>query len=248
VYDLANGFAFGGGHVKRQVVVVALFAVVGLVAATAVRPADEVAITEFITSGKQDSPLQIVGFKLPDKNSTGIPIVLLHNKTDKKVASLTLGALSGDPRVLGTHEKVIYYTNSSLGQDLENSRIAPNGDIELLQDFLRPDDFSLLSISGNLQSNCLHVAVIVSYVFFSDGTVWKFDPRNDNSWWRDSLRQESKDSCHSSPEVENTLKQLKTENWSGAPPSHPSSEVLQSYSVKCPVRTINGQLTAVCNW
>jgi hypothetical protein len=221
---------------------------VGLVAASAVRPADEVTITEFITSGKQDSPVKIVGFRLPEKISTGAPIVLLHNTTDKEIASYTLGALSGDPRVVGASEKVIYYTNGSLGQDLQNSRIAPNGDTELLQDFLTPDGFNLLSISRNLRSNCLHVAVIVSYVFFSDGTVWKFDPHNDNSWWRDSLHFGNKDACDDSPEVEETLRQLKSEAWSKASPAHANSQLVQSYSVMCPIRMISGDLTAVCNW
>jgi hypothetical protein len=97
-------------------------------------------------------------------------------------------------------------------------------------------------------STCLQVAVIVTRVEFSDGTVWAHDPKQNASLWTDSVASETAGSCQNSSDATDTLKQLAT-SWSGLPPKHFSNETIELYSVACPVKkTKDGKLIAICAW
>jgi len=89
---------------------------------------------------------------------------------------------------------------------------------------------------------------MVVKVEFSDGTAWEANRQQFRLLWNDSIRPESARSCENSPGIAETLKQVKGGTYSGAPPAQSSSETIQSYSVACPVRTIQGVLAVACKW
>ncbi len=230
---------------RRSQQVACVLSVVLLMALTGAS-ASRLSVNLLYTIAKQDSPLQIAGFKLPGKPG-GYPKILLHNTTDKEITFFYLIGLSGNPRGVGGQDPK---TVTGVGQTSKwvqpEPVIAPKGAAELDATFLRPLTTAFNAIS--LRSNCLHVAVIVTEVQFSDGTAWHSDSRQNQAMWKDSLRPESTVSCDSSPDVAETLKQVASESYSGAPSTHLSSDTVQSYSVACPVRAIGRDLVAVCDW
>jgi hypothetical protein len=207
---------------------------------------DRVVVNLFVTTAKQDCPLQILGFRLPDRLGEP-PKVLLHNTTAKEVTFFYLYALIGNPRgVDGGDPKLA----SGLGQESKwvhpEPTIPPNGDAEFEAKFLRP--FLAAFHAKEVRSNCLHVAVVVTNVEFADGTVWDATWKQDQLLWKDSIRSESSRSCDTSPAIDETLEQLKGSGPASRLPTHLSSETVQFYSVACPVRSSIGGFTAECDW
>jgi len=208
--------------------------------------ASRLGVSLLFTIANQDCPLQIVGFKLPDKPG-GYSKVLLHNTTAKEITSFYLIGLVGNPRgANGASPK----TESGMGQLANSVRtepvIAPDGNSELDVTFLRP--LSAAYHAVNLRSNCLHIAVIVAETDFSDGSVWHSNSNQNQALWEDSIRPESTVSCDNSPDVDETLKQIKTESYSAKTSTHLNPDTVQSYSVACPVRPSGRDLVAVCDW
>src|ERR1700729_846158 len=84
---------------------------IALLCAVSAFPTDHVVVNLYVTTASQDSPVQIVGFKLPgavaDEAQNEIvervplcrwcPKVLLHNATAKQVTTIQLQGVMGDP-------------------------------------------------------------------------------------------------------------------------------------------------------
>jgi hypothetical protein len=224
----------------------AITASVVLFMASTATPTDRVVVNSFVTAVKQDCPIQILGFRLPDRSGEP-PKVLLHNTTASEVIFFYLYALIGDPRgVDGSGPKLA----SGLGQKSKwvhpEPKIPPHGDAEFEAKFLRP--FLAAFQAKDVRSNCLHVAVIVTNVELADGTAWASNSKHDELLWRESIRLESSTSCDNSPAIGETLGQLKGSGPASLAPARLNPETVQFYSVACPVRTTSGGLVAMCDW
>jgi hypothetical protein len=231
---------------------------------------DNVVLYLFITTAKQDSPVKIVGFRLPN-SATGdegpsemaeppeqgpvlvcrwCPQVLLRNTTPKQIKNVSLQGLMGDPnRPEGTNEVVHglgILTESRLGQPSPYV-IAPNGDASFGDNALWPSSMAIMAASA-VNSNCLHVAVAVWKVEFWDGTLWMSDREQEQSQWKESLKQENTIPCKDSSAVD--LRQLHRGTGTRALPVRIFRlGITQSYSAACPVQWVNGEFSmGHCAW
>lgn len=220
-----------------------VFLIVVLVASVACA-ADLVTIHLLYTAAKQDSPLQITGFRLPDHTGGDIGI-LLHNATSKEIISYDFVAPFGDPRpVSGTAPS----THSNIGSVLDRYPplpIEPQGNAQVNSALLRP--INSVMAASDLGSNCIQVAVLVSDVKFSDGAEWKA-PGDWAEPWRASIRPESVNACEDNgPDAVATLKRMKG-GALGSATVPPDAAVVEFYTDTCPVRLLNGLVTAFCDY
>jgi hypothetical protein len=244
-----------------------LTAATALFVASTAFPTENLVVKLFVTTVKQDSPVQVVGFKYPDKGpgypsgdgseasclSGGYcPKVVLHNATAKDVTFIAVYGLVGDPALHEDGDAEYPHTGVEV-LSLNNWKstsprlIAANGESEFGSATLWPVTTVGIGLS-TVESTCLQFAVIVTRVEFSDGTVWAHDPKQNAPLWRDSIAGGTAGSCRNSSGAADTLKQLITSR-SALPPAHSSNDTMESYSVACPVRkNKDGKLFAVCAW
>jgi hypothetical protein len=221
-----------------------------------------------VTTVKQDSPVQVVGFKYPDRGPgypqsehdfdslcrTGgyCPKVVLRNTTAPDVTSIVVDGLTGDPGKSEDGEGE--YPHLAMGVLQVDSKmtaprpvIAANAESEFGSSLLWPAQIlgGALMHSGAV---CIHVAVVVTRVEFSDGTTWYRDSKQNAEMWRDSVRGSGDGACQTSDEASRELKSFAT--WAHGPiPSHSTTDTMDSYTVSCPVRKIpSGEDAAVCTW
>jgi len=213
-------------------------------------PPDDAKIVVFVTTVKQESPLQITGFRLPDKVG-GAPVLVLRNVSGKQILDFHVAAVVGNPEADARRDAerpIATNTNSSNLDWPQERAIPPNNEREAHENILR--SHTLASWGGRLHSSCLHVAAIVLSVEFDDGTRWQLENIQDQQIWKSSLRSDSTKSCDRSPAMESALKE-----WDGpagnaetGSPSHLDTRTVQSYSVTCPLRNLEGKLVAICPW
>lgn len=232
---------------------------IALFSALAAASNDRVMVNVVVTMVKQDSPVQIVGFKLPDKGpfsgkSVGVgcllegycPQVLLHNTTAKEVKFLEIRGILGNPRNNDPEypRSELEILASQALKSVPQPLIAANGDAAFGDRTLWPFMAVALSVK-ELQSNCIQFAVIVTRVEFSDGTVWRSDHNQNRILWRNSIRQGYASSCQDSRAVEDAINQLQGAGGGSAPsPLDSGSETVQFYEAACRVR---GSV-ATCDW
>ncbi len=209
---------------------------------------DAVKIVVFVTTAKQEGPLQITGFILPDKVGAG-PTLVVRNTADKPVSDFSLAVALGNPAPDSRGEMGPAYYTGGPTRDFRPSerQIPPNSERQVHQNGLHTH--YLAHWGGELHSTCLHVAAIVSRVTFADGTNWELE-QNAQQTWKDSLQSDSTKGCDHSPAAEIALR-----DWDGASgnaetgsSSHLDSRTVQSYSVACPLRNLSGKLVAICPW
>ena len=237
---------------------------IALLCAVSAFPTDHVVVNLYVTTASQDSPVQIVGFKLPgavaDEAQNEIvervplcrwcPKVLLHNATAKQVTTIQLQGVMGDPNRSvgdkgGASGGVAILAESRLDRPSPYV-ISPNADAEFGDSVLWPFN---LAVAGAkvVGSNCLHVAVVVWSVKFSDGTDWVNTYEQEHSSWNDSLRQKGVSSCKDLSVVD--LKKLHSGTVSIEAPSRQDSGITQSYSATCRVGAIGDELRLEhCSW
>jgi len=212
-------------------------------------PPSDVKIAVFVTTVKQESPLQILGFKPPDKVG-GAPILVVKNVSDKPVSDFYVSAAIGNPEGDSRGEVgPAYATGSGMRSVLPEERpIPPNSEREAHETAFR--SHYLAHWGAELHSTCLHVAAIVLSVKFADGTAWRLEGQQDQEIWKSSLPSDSTKGCDHSPAAEAALK-----DWDGpsgnaetGSPSHLPAGTVQSYSFACPLRNLDGKLVAVCPW
>jgi hypothetical protein len=234
---------FGGDMLKGIVVSLAAF-----IAASAVFSGHNPSVTILVTSAKQDCPVQIRGFKLPQKVG-GPPLLVVHNGTEKEVRVFYVSGYVGNPRKLkGSDPQVGFILGGEPPDSTKESQLAPSGDSELAYGVLKSHNFA--NLAKNVNSNCLHVAVLVTTVEFSDGSVWDSQAGREanQDLWRNSIRAESMKGCENSEEMEETLKELDSAGYrESGMPTNASPELVQYYTVSCPLVKLEGRLGAVCS-
>ena len=212
---------------------------------------DEEKIVVFVTTVKQESPLRITGFKLPDKVG-GAPVLVLRNVSNKQIHDFDVAADVGNPEAGADGEIGPAFatgTNSTRLDWPQERAIPPNSEQEAHENTLR--SHTLASWGGLLHSGCLHVAAIVFSVEFADGTTWRLENQKDQKIWRSSVRTDDTKSCDHSPAMQSALKEWddgSAGNEETGSPTHLDTGTVQSYSVTCPLRRIAGGLVAVCPW
>ncbi|HXT85801.1 MAG TPA: hypothetical protein VN745_02140 [Verrucomicrobiae bacterium] len=211
--------------------------------------ADELAIHLHFTAAKQDDPLQITGFKLPQSSESRptSPQVLLHNTTGRAIESFYMRAIIGDPRGAdGTEPKFV----NTLGQESPRiqppPQIAPYGDATFEATFLRPMNSAF--DAKNFGRSCVQIAVAVTYVKFSDGGTWSIGWKDFQPLWADSIQPESLQGCTPSENTGIALQELKGFTIFLRPVTGLSSSPVKSYSVVCRTQSVNSDGTAVCDW
>lgn len=219
---------------------------------TARPSADQVNVTIVVTAAVQDGPLQILGFKLPQKVGDA-PRLVLHNVSEKQIRGFSTQGAVGNPeestRVNAGEVVAIAQSNGSRRIHFPGEEtVPPNGYRDAHDLGLRSHNLALWG--QRLQSNCLHVTAIVFKVEFADGTRWELTTPREQAMWKASLRDDSTKSCSHSSTVQYALKQ-----WEGdagyvgmGEPSHQSTDMVQSYTVVCPLRMLGGGLKALCPW
>jgi hypothetical protein len=232
-------------------------------------PVQDFVVRLFVTIVKQDSPVEVVGFKYPDKGPgypnrddndyegmclTGgyCPKVVLRNTTGKVVTAVGVEGLYGNPaepqgRLGGPLSRSMDVVWADAKKLKSLDVITANGEAEFGSNTLWP--FAAAGIGTHeLGSSCVHVAVVVRRIEFSDGTDWAYDSAQNAALWRDSIPSGTASSCQTSSDTTATLKSLGG-TWSGPIPSHSSNEIVDSYSVICPVAKIgSGGRAVVCAW
>lgn len=180
---------------------------------------DDVRVSVFITIAKQDdSPVQIVGFKLPVQ-AGGLPAIVVRNRTSKEIRYVGFMNYLGNPRGAGGAEPK---PSTNLGMTGVRLRpVAPNASTEFSEEVLKPYDVG--SWAHRLRSNCLHAAFYVSRVDFADDTVWVWDEHEPGQFepvrarllekWQDSIRPESTKGCDDSPATQAALGRLSGTGW-----------------------------------
>jgi len=217
------------------------------VVASAILSGDNPAVAILVTSAKQDCPVQIRGFKLPQKVG-GPPLLVVHNATEKEVRVFYVSGYVGNPRKLkGFDPQVGFILGGEPPDSTKESQLAPSG-AEVAYGVLKSHNFA--NLAKNVNSNCLHVAVLVTTVEFSDGSVWESQAGREanQDLWRNSIRAESMKGCENSEEMEETLKELDSAGYrESGMPTNASPELVQYYTVSCPLVKLEGRLGAVCS-
>lgn len=239
----------GTSQTKRCAVRLAIAILILLPSLAGGSPPDDSRIVVFVTTAKQESPLQITGFKLPNKVGDA-PVVVLRNMSAKAISDFYVAADVGNPEPDSRGEIApAITTGSSMRVYWPQERaIPPNSQWEAHENILR--SHTLAAWGGRLHSGCLHVAAIVTTVEFADGSRWDLGNLQSQEIWKSSLRSDSTKSCDHSPAMESALKEWDgpTGNAETGSSSHLDSRTVQSYSVACPLRNLGGKLVAVCPW
>lgn len=202
------------------------------------QPSSDVNVTMLVTAAKQEnSPMQIVGFKLPAQVA-GFPIIVVHNATSKEIKSFGFMNLLGNPRPVEGDEPKWggNLGGPSVPAPLERV-VPPNATAEFPGEFLRSHQVGFWA--HRLRSNCLHEAVWIANVKFADGSSWEWenDLHRGQSLWRESIRTESIKGCDDSIATQEELGRLDGGSWLSPPgPSHASTEIVPFYVLTCPVR------------
>jgi hypothetical protein len=205
---------------------------------------DAVKVTVVIAVAKQEeSPVQIVGFKLPAQVAS-IPAIVVRNTTSKEIRNVALWNNLGNPRGVGGAEP---NWEGNLGmrhlRDPSLRPLAPNATAEFSEGVLKPYDVALWA--RRLRSNCLHAAFYVTQVDFADGTVWHWDQPGEPETirarhlgeWRESIRPESTKGCDDSLATQELLGRLSGTSWPPlGGPSHATAEVVPFFAFSCPIR------------
>ena len=222
-------------------------------------PTDGEKIVVFVTTVKREGPLQITGYKLPDKVG-GAPVLVLRNESDKEIRDFYVVAEIGNPET-DSHGEIgpawSTSTNSTRLDWPQERAIPANSEGEAHENIFR--SHLLAGWGVRLHSSCLHVAAIVLSVEFADGTAWQLENHADQEIWKHSLGSDSAKSCDHSPAMENALKEWgngsagneevgSSGNAGTGSPTHLDTGAVQSYSVTCPLRNLSGKLVAICPW
>lgn len=227
-------------------------AMVGPLVAAAGPSPEGLLVTAFVTLARQDCPLQVKAFKLPEKVGDP-PMVLVHNGSPKRIRDFTLETLIGSSEAESSKEarKIGWISTTSepttiLKWPLERS-VPPDGDREAHDSILA--SHNLVSPGRRLYTNCLHVAVIVKGIEFQDGATWYFDSGQQEAIWENSLSAGNSASCDKSTGAQEVLDLLEfgAGNYkSFGTPTYANQEPVQSYTVSCPVQQIDQKLIPMC--
>jgi len=217
--------------------------------------ADDRSVLLFVTATGGNGPLVVEGARLP-QTSGDPPTFVVRNVSSKEVRYFNLTPLGGTPaRSTGSRDLA--------GVDGKGER--RNGDGTFWprgSDWTFPPGRSLetgpqwapgfttrnlLDMARRVHTTCMHVAAIVSYVEFTDGTTWGLTDDQMFDIWKHSVRPESIASCRSSTRSDDQTSQIVTGFRAGIP-TQLGREKVRQYSLVCPIREVNGADLAMCEW
>jgi hypothetical protein len=216
-----------------------------------------VKVTGFVTTAKQDGPLQIIGFKLPEKIGA-FPKVVVRNVSSKHIVDFTIrvttgnlasGSLLGGPGTqFGDGSMGTPAQSSSLYTQWRKERfILPGSESEVKGYDLSSSHFVV--IAAAVRSNCVHSLAMVNRVEFADGTVWEWLPKGEelDRIWKESILPDSSKSCDNSSKAAELMKQLRGPAYiNGGSPTGAHTGMVQNYSVTCSLRRTHETLFVVC--
>jgi hypothetical protein len=189
-------------------------------------------VTLVSIASQPDSPIQILGFKMPTK-AAGHPSVVFRNISQKEIRGVVIVGVEGDPSDPGAlrgEKEGKLLASDPVEQQLI---VAPSNIGEYKDRFPRSTDF--VSDSIKVHSNCLHAAVLVYLVVFSDGSKW-----DSSDWdtmarlWRNSVTPESASSCDHSHQAEQALQRLRGSRYRATrSPSRSDTAILPKLSLSC---------------
>lgn len=203
-----------------------------------------------VLANPHDTPLQIRGFKLPEKVHDPLRVVL-QNVSPKQTTRFWIEVLIGDPAgksgAVRAGAKELVGSNSNIPnlEWPEERVISPGSSGEVHETVFNP--LHLAFQGSRVLSNCLHVAAVVSRVEFADGTVWEPDFFETRGLWKDSVPKGAS-SCVHRPQVEPLLRRLEGAGYAspiGTPTKIDTSQ-RESYSFSCAVRRRGGRLLVIC--
>ncbi|HJX85328.1 MAG TPA: hypothetical protein VJ723_13390, partial [Candidatus Angelobacter sp.] len=154
-----------------------------------------------------------------------------RNVSGKEVRRLTLVGQIGNPSDPEINRGPVYRNPYTSGPDADTlALVLPSGDSGENVNQLPPTS-ALVALAMQLRSNCVHMAVVVELVEFSDGTQWVNQER---SLWQKSLTADSAKRCDNSPRVQEAMRQLQGGSFTVVrEPSHPDQKMQPSYSYSC---------------
>lgn len=220
------------------------------------------AATEFRTTGmkvvvsvgigEQDSPLQITGFKLPEK--AGDPLrVLLHNASNKRVRGYTFEALIGSSQESldkGQGRVRADFLEGGASPRLkwpEERIIFAHGDQESHEPFLRPFEFA--SKAKLVGSGCIRAVVIVRTIEFDDSSSWR-NSSDVEEIWRSSPVPASQPACddHSSwKEIFEASSEWGAGYDRAGLATNADQRAVTSFTLTCPLKQIDQRMVALCS-
>lgn len=203
--------------------------------------AQDPTISVLVRAGGQDSPVQIIGLRRPEKQNHD-PLVHFRNTSTKTTTHILIEAI-----ISGRDGKVIRTSSNSPNQLWPAERSVPaGGDGWAHETVLHPA--RLVTAGKDLHSNCLQVTVLVLSVDFDDGTSWNRDQgKNGISW---TLPTQLEDPCKNSTATEAEVSQIigaAVLSYADKPADH--GEV-DSYSFSCALtaKQGGGGLVAKCTF
>jgi hypothetical protein len=218
---------------------------------------DEVKVTGFVTTAKQDGPLQIIGFRLPEKIGHS-PKVVVRNISSQQIVSFTIRITTGNlARGSLFAELGTQFGEGSIGPPAQNSVLYPlwrkersvlPGSESEVEGYNPSSSHSVVSAAA-VRSNCVHSLAMVNRVEFADGTDWEWLPNDEelDRVWKGSILPGSSKSCDNSPKVTKLMEKLRGPAYIVRDSlTHADTAVVQHYSISCPLRPMHGKLFAVC--
>jgi hypothetical protein len=212
--------------------------------------AQDLKIHLVVATVSQDSPLHVVGFKLP--KDPGDPLrIIFHNVSPKTIERLWVHTLIGDPTGNGglTGPKGIWPhawdsrdINSQWAMDW---RIPAHQYTEIQEKSFRT--INLVMQTRRFRSACLRVVLVVASVRFSDGTYWMMKEGTEQEAWNNSIHLMKPSSCTNSPELTAALNELSEVGFDRpGPQPHWSQDTISFYSITCNLGKRDGKWVAIC--
>lgn len=202
---------------------------------------EESTISVRIRVAGQDSPIQVVGLKKPEKRSHS-PLVHLRNTSSKQTARIWIEAIIAgrDGRVARTN------SNSPNLFWPEERAIMPGGDRWAHETVLQ--SAHLLIAGKDLHSNCLRVTVLVLSVEFADGSSWHRGQNQEGVSWTYPSQSDAEDPCKDSTANESDVARIEGVGFSAASnlDADPEQNELQSYGFSCRLIGKGEKLVAMC--
>jgi hypothetical protein len=200
-------------------------------------------VVSVTAANSDESPLRIVGFRMPEKVGDP-PRVVLQNVSSKDIREFSFQAVIGRPDGTGRILNGVDAGPTKM-EDLRDV-IPPHGSRETPENVLIAG--SLAFSASVVLSNCLHVTAMIVAIDFADGTHWYLSgPKEMERLWKDSLPIGGTKSCGTGSVTQETLRRL--EGWrhkENGSPTRADSSVKQSYSFSCSLGKTRGKLMALC--
>lgn len=205
-------------------------------------PTEESTIGVLIRVAGQDSPVQVVGLRKPEKSSHD-PLVHLRNTSSKQTARIWIEA------IIAGHDGKVARINSNYPNVFwpEERAIPPGGDGWAHETVLQSTH--LLTAGKELHSNCLRVTVLVVNVEFADGTSWHRDQSQEGVSWTYPSQPAPEDPCKISNANESDVAQIAGAGFRAPFDSDAggsSQEEVQFYGFSCHVARKGERVVAMC--